>query len=81
MVKLRSIGYGEDERPVEVTVTLTIEEMAFLHRVTGNMTWPRGVEIMPGGGAVSEEIYSCATNVFNRHWDAGVDGYLRGDDE
>lgn len=80
-MKLHSIRYGKGENLDRVAVTMSIHEAAFLAKLIGNMDTPQSNDVMPRGDVLGTEIYSCLTNMFNRHWDNGVDGFLAGDDE
>lgn len=81
-MKIREIKHNKRERPVSVTVTLTLDEAAFITTVLGSQSGDKSNSFMPRGDAVGTEIYSCLTGgLFNRYWNDGIDGYLREDKE
>lgn len=64
----------EDGKPVRIHAGLSIEEAAQIARWTGRLTTEQTSQ--------TREIYdSLAGELFNRYWDDGVDGYLRGEDD
>lgn len=64
----------DDGRPVKITAELSVEEAAQIAQWTGRLTTDQTSQ--------TSEIYNALVgDVFNRYWDAGVDGYLRGEDD
>lgn len=69
-------------KPSRVTVEMTIEEAAAIAKTFGGMSYTTFHQKFPGLGTEFSEIYGCLVGeVFNRFWDDGVDGFLRGDEE
>ena len=79
-MNLRSIKYSDTEKPVHLSVTMSIKEAAFLVKIFGGMNSHQSNAVIQGGDVMGDEIWSCLVNVFNRHWDDGIDGYLAGGD-
>lgn len=78
-MKIRKIELN-DGQPTKVTAELTVVEAAYLARITGKQNGITAAEFMAGGSDANTEIYSCLTGeLFNRFYDDGVDGYLRGE--
>jgi hypothetical protein len=77
-MKLKGIKYNKKEGPETITVTMTLDEAAFITKATGKLNYDAANAILPGSGPVVSEIWNCLVSVFNRHWDDGVDGYLSG---
>lgn len=77
-MKIKIIELGADQ-PVRITAEMTMDEAAYLARITGKQNDLTSAEIMAGGSGANSEIYGCLTgDLFNRFYDDGVDGYLRG---
>lgn len=69
-------------RPTMVTVEMTIDEAAVIAKVFGEFSLKTFEEKFPRMDNEHSEIYDCLVGeVFNRFWDDGVDGCLRGDAE
>jgi hypothetical protein len=75
LVKITRIDL-EDGRPVRITAELTVEEAAQIAKWTGSLSPVTGMT-----GETSELYGALTGSVFNRFWDDGVDGYLRGETE
>lgn len=70
----------EDGLPVRVTAEMSADEAALMAQLTGRNSSVTANEIMRSGGDANGEIYGCLTGeLFNRFWDDGVGGYLRGE--
>jgi hypothetical protein len=64
--------------PTEVTVKLTIEELAVIGRMTGRLSPITAEEVFPKAYEATSEMYDASVGeVFNRWWDGGIDDYLR----
>jgi hypothetical protein len=75
LVKIKSIEL-ENSLPVRIVVELTVEEAAQIAKWTGSLSPVTGMT-----GETSELYGALTGSVFNRFWDDGVDGYLRGETE
>lgn len=73
----------ENGKPVMVTVEMTIGEAAAIAKIFGGLSHNTFTEKVPAlTSGEHDEVYSCLVGeVFNRFWDDGVDGFLRGDAE
>jgi hypothetical protein len=70
-MKIRRIEL-DGSKPVGVIAELSIEEAAQIANWAGSTS---------RAGAEVAEIYNAlAGDLFNRFWDAGIIGYMRGDD-
>lgn len=77
-MKIRALTFDDEQNPETVTAELTIEEAAYLAKLTGQQTGITANQIMPGGDEPSHEIYDCLiSNVFNTFYEDGVNDYLR----
>lgn len=74
-MKIKSIEL-ENSLPVRIVVELTVEEAAQIAKWTGSLSPVTGMT-----GETSELYGALTGSVFNRFWDDGVDGYLRGETE
>lgn len=80
-VNLKKLAF-KNGNPSVVTVEMTIKEAAFLAKTLGKQNGLMKQEIYPGYEDEEHTAYDCLVgDVFNRYWDSGVDGYVRGDDE
>lgn len=76
MATVRTIEMDDHGEPEFVTVRMSLEELAYLAKVTGKHSTVTAEEIMHGGAA-NTHLYDCASGeVFNRYYDGGVDDYL-----
>lgn len=81
-MKLISIALDSDEMPEKVVAELTLDEMIWIGRVTGRQSPSSSEELVPGYGLSSQTLYYCAIgSLFNRFWDDGIDGAIRGESE
>lgn len=77
-VKTIELDDNDDDRIVSVTVRLTLPEVVYLAKVTGQTTWAEREGVMPGGGKVGSAIYDCVTGgVLNRYYEDGVNDAVR----
>lgn len=80
-MKLLSVAYGANELPESLTVAMTTAEAAWLERVISTMpdniagATDKRVDGVNAKSGIGDVLYP----FFNRHWGAGVDGYLNGD--
>ncbi len=66
----------ENGKPTKIVAELTVEEVAQIAK------WAGSLSPATGGTDETSELYEAATgDLFNRFWEDGVDGFLRGDDE
>lgn len=79
-MKVRSIEFDDDEEPVALTVTMTVDEAALIYAYTGR-TAPLWVTKATGDqkwGEANDEIAGCLSgSFFNRFWEAGAEEVLR----
>lgn len=76
-MKLISMDFNEAELPETITVTLTIQEAAFLAKFVGGARVIDMNKVFDGGDKPGVEVYECLVGaVFNRYWDDGVDDYI-----
>lgn len=81
-MKLINITLNDDQLPAKAVAELTIDEMIWITRVTGRQNFQTAEELVPGFGAASSEVYHCLSGgLFNRFWECGLDGAIRGDVE
>ena len=80
-MRIKQLNYDDNEKPQTVLAELTVQELAFIHIVTGRMNHIEGNAVMPDGGQIGSNLYDAAASVFVRHWESGVDGYLSGETE
>lgn len=75
--------YFEDGKPVRVVVEMEIGEAAAVAKAFGGMSYSDfEVKFPTLPGETGSEIYGCLVGeTFNRYWDAGVDGFLNGDED
>lgn len=68
--------------PKTVTITMTIDEAGSIAKVFGEFSPLKFGEKFPHiDPSISGEIYDCLTgDVFNRFWDDGVNGWMRGEE-
>jgi len=79
-VKLNRVDFNDDEEPVTLTVTMTVDEAALLYAYTGR-TAPLYVTKAAGSerwGEANDDIASCLSGAFfNRFFDGGANDVLR----
>ena len=76
-MKLRTIEYDDSENPSVVTVDMTIQDAAFVAKITGGMSANAANAVIRDGALSASSIYDCLVGlVFNPYWDEGIDGYL-----
>lgn len=81
-MKLHKIEFDNYPNPETIEVSMSIREAAFITEVIGKLNDPQANEIMSDGADLMFKIYYCLTgNVFNRYWEEGIDGYLKGKEE
>lgn len=66
----------ENGKPTKIVAELTIEQAAQISKWTGSLSPATG-----GNDETGAMYEALSGDLFNRFWDDGVDGYLRGDDE
>jgi hypothetical protein len=80
-VKVESLKFEQREEgafPSEVTVTMSITEAAQIACLFGEMS----DKAMADRGWPTTHIYTDLTaNVFNRYWEDGLEGSMRGDSQ
>lgn len=70
-MKIKGIHLDAEEMPQEIEVIMTIDEAAAIAQWTGKLT---------PSTQVTSEIYSALVGgVFNRYWEDGLEGHVRGD--
>jgi hypothetical protein len=80
-MKIKGIKFGKKGLPSKVNVEMTVEEAAYLARVTGKQSGITAEEHMPGGREVNSAVYNyLVADVFNPYWEAGVEEYIRSRD-
>lgn len=82
-MKLNSIKMNKKgTAPKTVTVTMTIDEAGAIAEVFGGFSPVKFSQQFPNFDSdISGEIYDCLIgDVFNRFWDAGVNGWKRGEE-
>ena len=71
-IRLRTIEFDGDANPSQVTLTFSIESLARITKMLGNIS-PANTN-PPESYPAASEFYNVATgDVFNPYWDAGVD--------
>lgn len=78
-MKLRRIDFDdEDERPAEVTVTMSRKEALFLAALLGPLPTDQPDRVMRDGSEICMEIFTCLSEgVFDPYWPGGVEAALR----
>jgi hypothetical protein len=75
---IKVLELDDAENPEFITVRMSIQEAAFMAKVTGGQSDNDAEEIFKGGSVHSHSIYEALVGgVFNRYWDGGVHDYLR----
>lgn len=72
-MKIKSISFDDQGKPVSVIAEFTIKEAAWIARRAGQDTQDDN-----GSGGL---YHGLVPGVFNAYWSNGVDGYLNGDEE
>lgn len=83
-MNVKKIRFGKNTgRPKTVTVKMSLDEAAAIAKTFGTMSLNGFREKFPTlPDDTNSEIYGCLVGeLFNRFWDDGVDGYIRGDEE
>ncbi|MDX3260791.1 hypothetical protein PV336_16340 [Streptomyces sp. MI02-2A] len=76
---IKVLELDDAENPEFITVRMSVQEAAFLARVTGGHSGDTAEEVLPGGATANRDIYSALVgSVFNRYWDGGINDYLLG---
>jgi hypothetical protein len=76
-VDIKVLELDEAENPEFVTVRMSVQEAAFMAKVTGQQSTNDAEAVFPGGSDPSHSVYNALVgSVFNRFWDGGVDDYL-----
>ncbi len=72
----------EGGKPAKVTVEMGIREAMIIAYIQGKHSPNSLNEIIPGFSEESSEVYIGLTGeLFNRFWDDGLEGAIRGDEE
>lgn len=70
----------KDSRPDIVSIELTVEQAAHITKLLGKIS-PASAE-SPASYEAQSNLYHLFTGcLFNRYWDDGINGYLRGENE
>ena len=69
----------KDSRPNVVAIEMTVEQAAQLAKLTGKIS-PANASSPAAYDAQSNLYHLLTGSLFNRYWEDGVDGYLRGED-
>lgn len=71
----------EEGDPSNVVVSMTTREAALITKVLGRLSMTTAKEMGLGDySSEHSETYACLTgDFFNRFWDDGVDGFIRGE--
>ncbi|MEC4833788.1 hypothetical protein R2362_03240 [Mycobacteroides chelonae] len=77
-MKVKTIWFGDDEKPESAEVELSMRELAWIATVTRHQSWTDVDNLLPGYGGENETIYDALSGIFNGFWEDGVDGYLGG---
>lgn len=80
-MRIKNIELDTDEVPSVVTVVMTVQEAAFIARLSGRVTTSMDVfPDTPGAEVAANTVDRALTGgLFNLFWEAGLDGYVRGD--
>jgi hypothetical protein len=71
-IRLRTIEFDGDANPSQVTLTFSIESLARITKMLGNIS-PVSTNPPESYPAASEFYNVVAGDVFNPYWDGGVD--------
>lgn len=67
----------ENGKPTKIVAELTVEQAAQIAKWTGSLS----PATSPSPNETTAMYNALAGDLFNRFWDDGIDGYLRGDSE
>ncbi|MET9712568.1 hypothetical protein [Nocardiopsis alba] len=70
---IRQINLDDHGRPEKVTAELSQHEALYLASILGKQNGIDSEKVMPGGAAISSELYNSLTGeLFNRYWSGGA---------
>lgn len=76
---VKKIKLNDKGHPKKVTVEMTVDEAGIVAVMLGKLSWQQVHDVAPGRESDSSEVYDCLTGeFFNKYWDDGVNGWLRG---
>lgn len=82
-MNIKAYKFKKNGNPKKITVEMSLDEAAFIAKFVGKMNYERADEVFQGAGSDKDlhgEIYNCLVGeLFNRFYDSGVEGYIRGD--
>lgn len=79
-MRIKKMKWNKKGRPKTITVELSLNEAGYLALLTGRNSWDSNREFYPAYAGEGSEIYDCLSGeIFNTHWDDGVNGWLNGD--
>lgn len=76
-MKVKQLVLDENQEPETILFEMTVEEAAYISKLTGRMNDAESNKLMRGGGSLNSSVYDGCCEVFNRYYEAGVDDYLK----